>query len=956
MKPNLDQVEQLYHSALALEPNQRAAFLDKVCGFDVELRQEVQSLLAQAEQRDSFLEMPALQVAAKAMAAGSVEAAVVRPVPAAIGHYRALRLLGEGGMGAVYEAEQDQPRRIVALKVIKPGFATLENLRRFQQESQALGRLQHPGIAQIYEASTADTGFGPQPYFAMELIRGRTLNDYAEAHQLQAREQLALMAKVCDAVAHAHQRGVIHRDLKPGNILVDETGQPKILDFGVARLTESDVQHTRQTDLGQIVGTLAYMSPEQVLGDPLALDVRSDVYALGVILYELLAGRLPYSLHHKPLHEALEVIREEEPAPLSSIQRGYRGDIETIVAKALEKDKARRYASAEDLAGDIRRYLADEPITARPASASYQLQKFTRRHKALVAGTAAVFLVLALGVVVSTWQAVRARAAERAAANEAAAAHAINDFLQNDLLAQASAATQSGPSAKPDPDLKVRTALDRAAAHIAGKFDRQPQVEAAIRETIGQAYLGLGQYPQARAQLERALHVARRAFGPENPKTLKMINWLGRTAYRQGKYPEAEALCTQALAMQRRVLGLENPDTLSSVNCLASAYSAEGKYAQGEALYRKTLEAQRRVLGPEHPDTLSSMTGLAVAVGNEGKIAEETALDSQVLEIRRRVLGSEHPDTLMTMNNLAGDYVSQGNYAQGAALFNQALQIQRRVLGPEHHDTLMSMHNLATDYADQGEYAQAEELYRQILEFQRRVLGPEHSETLLSMNDLAASYTSQGKYAQAEALCRQALEIQRRVLGPEHSDALLSMDNLAASYTGQHKYAQAEPLFNRTLEISRRALGPEHPYTLDFLADSASMYQREAKYGLAETSAAQVLAGRRRALGLDHPDTMAAAADLALAYLSQGKFTESEPLAREALAFNRKAQPENWQRFRAESLLGASLAGQKKYAEAEPFLREGYQGLLARKAQMAVPDCYHLDLARQWLSNTNLKN
>jgi serine/threonine protein kinase len=280
----------------------------------------------------------------------------------------------------------------VALKVIKPGFATAETLRRFQHESQALGRLQHPGIAQIHEASTADTGFGPQPYFAMELIRGCALRQYAEEKHLDTRQRLELMAKICDAVEHAHQRGVIHRDLKPGNILVDETGQPKILDFGVARVTDSEVQLTTHTDLGQLIGTLAYMSPEQVTGDPLVVDTRSDVYALGVILYELLAGKLPYAVDRKLLPEAVHVIREDEPARLSSINRTYRGDIETIVAKALEKDKARRYGSAAAFASDIRRYLADEPITARRPSASYQLQKLARRHKALVAGTAAVFL------------------------------------------------------------------------------------------------------------------------------------------------------------------------------------------------------------------------------------------------------------------------------------------------------------------------------------------------------------------------------------------------------------------------------------------------------------------------------------------------------------------------------------------------------------------------------------
>jgi non-specific serine/threonine protein kinase/serine/threonine-protein kinase len=287
-------------------------------------------------------------------------------LPPLIGQYRILRLLGEGGMGSVYEAEQDQPRRLVALKVIRAAWASPELIRRFEQESQALGRLQHPGIAQIYEAGAAETPFGVQPYFAMELIRGKPLVDYADEHRLNTRQRLELMAAVCDAVEHAHQRGIIHRDLKPANILVDETGQPRILDFGLARAADSDAQATRQTDMGQILGTLAYMSPEQVLADPLALDTRSDVYALGVILYELLAQKMPYALSNL-LHEALETIRLTEPQRLSSVDRSYRGDIETIVAKALEKDKERRYPSAAALAADIRRYLRDEPIYRPPA-------------------------------------------------------------------------------------------------------------------------------------------------------------------------------------------------------------------------------------------------------------------------------------------------------------------------------------------------------------------------------------------------------------------------------------------------------------------------------------------------------------------------------------------------------------------------------------------------------------
>src|SRR5262245_12930932 len=376
---------------------------------------------------------------------------------AVIGRYRILRLIGEGGMGAVYEAEQDHLRRTVALKIIKPGLAGPELLRRFEQESQALGRLQHPGIARIYDAGTADTGFGPQPYFAMEFIHGTNVKDYAGERHLNTRQRLEMVAKIAEAVQHAHQRGLIHRDLKPANILVDETGQPKILDLGVARAIDSDVQATSHTDMGQLVGTLAYMSPEQVLADPLEIDTRSDVYALGVLLYQLLAGRLPYSMSKK-LHEVVMTVREEEPQRLSTVNRLYSGDIETIVAKALEKDKTRRYASAAELAADIRRYLKDEPILARPASTAYQLRKFARRNRVLLGGTAVVFAVLVAWAATSTWQAhaarrERDRAVDAEAKAAAAEARAIGE--RDRALSAEQQATIARDQARQDRDVAI---------------------------------------------------------------------------------------------------------------------------------------------------------------------------------------------------------------------------------------------------------------------------------------------------------------------------------------------------------------------------------------------------------------------------------------------------------------------------------------------------------------------
>jgi WD40 repeat protein/tRNA A-37 threonylcarbamoyl transferase component Bud32 len=393
------------------------------------------------------------------------DGAAHRPVnhPPAIARYRVLRVIGEGGMGTVYEAEQDHPRRTVALKILKPGLSNRKLQRRFELESQALGRLQHPGIAQIYEAGTADTGLGPQPYFVMELIPGRELREYVEARRLTPNERLEMVARIAEAVHHAHQRGIIHRDLKPGNILVDDTGQPKILDFGIARAIDSDVNATSVTDVGQLVGTLSYMSPEQTLADPLEIDTRSDVYALGVILYELLSGRLPYTARTLP--DTLRAIRDEEPVRLGLVNRRYRGDVETIAAAAVEKDKARRYGSAAELAADIRRHLADQPIVARPPSAAYQLRKFAVRNRALVAGAAAVLVALILGAVVSMWYASLAdRERDRAATAEALATAQRNAALEARDRALAA-------------ETQVREERDRATA----ARDRALALEAQVR-------------------------------------------------------------------------------------------------------------------------------------------------------------------------------------------------------------------------------------------------------------------------------------------------------------------------------------------------------------------------------------------------------------------------------------------------------------------------------------------
>jgi serine/threonine protein kinase/tetratricopeptide (TPR) repeat protein len=905
----------------------RSAALDAGFAGNAELRAEVLRLLEadRAAADGSFLEQRAIDDAARLLASDARNPTPDEIAGTVIGRYHLLEVIGEGGMGEVWLAEQTEPvHRKVALKLIKAGMNTREVIARFESERQALALMDHPGIAKVFDAGSTPEG---APYFVMEYVAGVPITAYCDNHSLSTRERLQLLIQVCEAVQHAHQKAIIHRDLKPSNILVTEVdgrAAPKIIDFGVAKaLTQKLTADTLFTHVGALIGTPAYMSPEQANSAGQDIDTRTDVYSLGVIFYELLAGVGPLDLERITLDEFLRKLREDDPPTPSTRLRSQdptksaevarkrhteplalvnqiRGDLDWIALKALEKDRARRYGSPSELAADIGRYLRNEPVLAVPPSAVYRARKFARRYRVPLATVCAFLLVLIVAAVFSIRQRLRAD-------DEAAVAQAVNDFLQNDLLAQASVANQASPGAKLDPDLKVRTALDRAAVRITGRFDREPEVEAAIRDTIGQTYIDLGLYPEARKQLERALYLYRRALGVQNEKSLRTMSRLARTTF------------------------------------------FEGKSAQAEKQYSQTLETMQRVLGAEHPETLTCMTGLALTYRVQGKFAQAQALQSHALAIQRRVLGGDHPDTLTSMGNLAIIYYQQAKYAEAEALYRQTLEIQRRKLGLEHPDSLTFMNGLALTYYQEGKYAQAEALQNQTYQIERRVLGPEHQATLKSMNNLAIDYYVRGKYAEAEALYGQALQIQRRVLGPEHPDTLMSMGNLASAYFLRNKYAEADALFAETLKIKRRVLGPNHPTTLYTLAYMAFAYQRRRSYALAETYAEQALAGRRRALGEENRDTMASAADLALAYLSQGKFAQSEPLAREALEIDQRKRPDDWQRFRAETLLGKSLSGEKKYSEAEPLLLEGYQGLLARKDRMKVEDWYHLDLARDWL-------
>jgi eukaryotic-like serine/threonine-protein kinase len=727
------------------------------------------------------------------------------PAVGQIGPYRLLQMIGEGGMGEVWLAEQRTTiRRSVALKLIKSGMDTKTVVARFESERQALALMDHPNIAQVYDAGSTPDG---RPYFVMEYVPGLSITEYCDKHRLSMQERLELFQQVCEGVQHAHQKAIIHRDLKPSNILIveqDNKPAPKIIDFGLAKaMAQRLTEKTMFTEVGALVGTPEYMSPEQADLCEQNIDTRTDVYSLGVILYELLVGALPFdakSLRAAGLEAILRVIREVEPPKPStkvrslgdasaataekrreeprSFARHLQGELDWITLKALEKDRTRRYGTASELSADIARYLRNEPVMAGPATAGYHIRKYAARHW-FGLGAAACLALLVIGFVITQAAELHRIRLERDRANrERDRANRITDFMTRMFKV-------SDPSEARGNSITAREILDKASQQIDTGLTRDPETQAQLMDVMGNVYLSLGLYPRSQPLLERAVDIDRRVLGPRNLQTLSSMNDLFRLRLHEGHYTEAEKLGRETLDLLRQVLGPEHPETLNSMNNLGAVYEEEGKYAQAEALQSQTLEIQRRVLGPEHRDTLASMVNLAFAYQKEGKYAQAEALDSQALEIYRRVSGPEYPYTLSSMDNLASVYDDEGKYAQADALESQTLEIRRRVLGPEHPDTLQSMNDLAGVYEDESKYAQAEALDRRTLDIQRRVLGPEHPDTAISVYNLACLAALQGHKNKAFSLLREAVDHGL----PPRTDLRIDKDPDLKSLHGDPRFA-----------------------------------------------------------------------------------------------------------------------------------------------------------------------
>ena len=977
--------ETLFHEALAIAPADRAAFLDAACLNQPALRQAVEALLAAHVASASLLDQPAVDpnlTGAYTPPPGGATGVHVpqeaQPGYVIAGRYTLEQKIGEGGMGEVWVAKQTEPvKRKVALKLIKAGMDSKAVLQRFEAERQALALMDHPNIAKVLDGGLTQDR---HPFFVMELVNGLPLSKFCDEAKLTPQERLELFVPICQAVQHAHQKGIIHRDLKPGNILVtliDGKPIPKVIDFGVAKATAGKLtDESLSTNFGAVVGTLEYMAPEQAGYSGEDIDTRADIYSLGVILYEMLTGLRPLDskrLKKAALTEMIRIIREEEPSKPSTrlstdkslpslaalrqtepkkLMALLRGELDWVVMKCLEKQRERRYETANGLARDIQRYLADEVVEARPPSFGYRAGKLLRRHRGSVVTVGLVLLTLLAGIAGTTWgmfqEAERAEG-ERTAKHEAmvaaaaekkanAEAHRRLRQVEKGSALLASVFSDVDPRSEDKEGKPLRVLLgDRltnAAEQLEGEAVGDPLLVAGLQNRLGESLLNLGLADRAIPLFTKAWTTRTTHLGPNHVDTLESMGNLA-VGYRvAGQLDRAVRLQEENLQLRKAHLSATHPDTLGSMNNLAVSYRLAGRLDLALPLHEETLKLRQTYLGTDHPDTLVSMNSLASGYKAVGQLDRAISLYEETLKLRKAKLGDHHTDTLNSMNNLATAYQDASQVDQALALYEATLQLRKTHLGTDHPDTLRSMNNLAEGYRVSGKLDLAVSLHEETLKARKTRLPADHPEIFNSMNNLALAYQAIGKLDLALPLYEEAVKLQKAQLGVDHPRTLTSINNLALGYEAIGKPELAIKCFQEAASgIEQRQF--RHPDAGRIITNLINCQMRLKQFDQAETWRRRWLAVVKMQAGVDSLPYATELAALGAILLPQQKWTEAEAVLRASLAIAAQKAPKAWLTSYARSLLGGALLGQKKYADAEPLLLAGYEGM--KQLQSKIP-------------------
>jgi serine/threonine protein kinase len=830
--PNWDSLKSIVADALELAPDQREPFLTRACNGDDALLTEVRSLVQAYESADGVID----RRTDAWLGLGGPD--LLSLGGQRIGRYTLERLLAEGAMAAVYLAKQINPHRTVALKLVRCSLPLVDAASRFKRESEALGRLAHPNIARIYEAGVHGHGAGnAMPFIAMEYIDGPPLTAWARQHKLSRANRIRLMIKVASAIHAAHQQAIIHRDLKPANVLVDPSGEPKVLDFGIARIVGADERHqTWQTTAGVLLGTPGYMSPEQAAGRADLVDVRSDVWALGVMLHELLTDRLPVEVANTSIAEVLRRIETVEPQPIGKIDPSLRGDLETVVMTALSREKQRRYSSAQAMADDLRRVLEYEPILARAPTRWYRARKFIRRNRLAFVSASGLVLLLAAASVFSTLQFVRAR-------RERDKAQAINQFLQ-EIISSADP-TVAGK------DITVLQALNAAESRVASGFPNNPLIEAAVRSTLGWTYFNLGEYDRANRQITRAVELrqanaqanapetfddqcrlvtilrwqyrpqealdvarpayeaARQTLGEEHSSTVAFLDPIAGCAADMGDLETAEREYITAVSVNKRVMGADNEQTLTALNNLAVVYGDRGKYAQAEATLRELIAARQRNARRITPAIISNRLNLAVVISELGRLDDAEKEMRELATESERTLGADHDTTITIRTNHAETLQRLGRSDDALAIQQEAMQRRIRVNGGMAHDaSIKDMSNYSSLLAQAQRFEEARQYAQQARDAAVALHGQDHMAIAATTGNLALALDGLKQHDQAQALFRQVIAFYETQFGSDHNRTLVMRSNLAASLISVGRGAEALAILEPVLgQVQRRNMG-----------------------------------------------------------------------------------------------------------------------------------------------------